>query len=76
MNPLDRHDVAAIRAGNPGPFTLSGTNTWVVGRAPAWVIDPGPALDAHLAAIAGEVERRGSLGGIALTHDHADHAEG
>ena len=26
------------------PFTLSGTNTWVVGRGPAWVVDPGPAL--------------------------------
>jgi len=40
-----------IRADNPGPFTLSGTNTWVVGRSPAWVVDPGPALDAHLDAV-------------------------
>ena len=22
------HDVAGVRAGNPGPFTLSGTNSW------------------------------------------------
>ena len=36
----------------------------------------GPALDDHLDAVAGEVGRRGGAGGIALTHDHADHAEG
>jgi glyoxylase-like metal-dependent hydrolase (beta-lactamase superfamily II) len=73
---LARHDVALIRAGNPGPYTLEGTNTWIVGRDPAWVIDPGPALPAHLEAVAAEVARRGGLGGIALTHDHPDHAEG
>jgi glyoxylase-like metal-dependent hydrolase (beta-lactamase superfamily II) len=72
---LDRHDVTVVRAGNPSPFTLSGTNTWVVGRDGAWVIDPGPALPAHVEAIAAEVERRGGLAGIALTHDHPDHAE-
>jgi len=73
---LDPHDVALVRAGNPGPFTLSGTNTWVVGRDGAWVIDPGPALAEHVEAVAAEVERRGGLAGIALTHDHHDHAEG
>jgi len=68
--------IACVRAHNPGPYTLSGTNTWVIGRDPAWVIDPGPALREHLDAIAAEVARRGGAGGIALTHDHADHAEG
>jgi glyoxylase-like metal-dependent hydrolase (beta-lactamase superfamily II) len=68
------HDVAMIRADNPGPFTLSGTNTWVVGRDPAFVVDPGPALAGHVAAVVDEVERRGGVGGIALTHDHDDHA--
>lgn len=75
MSALARHDVVAIRAGNPSPFTLSGTNTYVVGRGGAWVIDPGPALPAHVAAVAAEVERRGGLAGIALTHDHPDHGE-
>jgi glyoxylase-like metal-dependent hydrolase (beta-lactamase superfamily II) len=69
-------DVVLVRAANPSPFTLSGTNTWVVGREPAWVVDPGPALDAHLDAVAAEVAERGGAGGIALTHDHPDHAEG
>lgn len=67
-------DVLLVRAGNPGPFTLEGTNTWVLGRAPAWVIDPGPPLGEHVGAVAAAVEARGGLGGIALTHDHADHA--
>ena len=67
--------ITRIRAPNPGPLTLSGTNTWVVGRDPAWVVDPGPAIDSHLDAVAAEVAARGGAGGIALTHDHADHAE-
>ena len=65
-----------IRAANPGPFTLSGTNTWIVGSGPAWLVDPGPALPEHRQALVAELERRGGLGGIALTHDHHDHADG
>jgi glyoxylase-like metal-dependent hydrolase (beta-lactamase superfamily II) len=72
---LHGHDVVGIRAANPGPFTLSGTNSWIVGRDPAWLVDPGPALDDHLTALAAEIESRGGLGGIALTHDHRDHSE-
>ena len=68
--------IALVRAPNPSPLTLSGTNTWVVGREPAWVVDPGPALPEHLDAVAAEVEARGGAGGIVLTHDHADHSEG
>lgn len=68
-------DVAHLRAGNPGPFTLSGTNTWIAGRDPCWIIDPGPLLDDHVAAILAEVDVRGGAGGVALTHGHADHTE-
>jgi len=67
--------VVGIRAANPGPLTLSGTNSWIAGRDPAWLIDPGPALPEHLAELDQEIGLRGGLGGIALTHDHADHAE-
>jgi glyoxylase-like metal-dependent hydrolase (beta-lactamase superfamily II) len=70
------HGIALVRAANPGPLTLTGTNTWVVGRDGAWVVDPGPALSAHLDAVAAEVAARGGATGIALTHDHADHASG
>jgi glyoxylase-like metal-dependent hydrolase (beta-lactamase superfamily II) len=72
---LSGHDLVGLRAANPGPFTLTGTNSWIVGRDPAWLIDPGPAIDEHVDALAAEINRRGGLGGIALTHDHADHAE-
>lgn len=69
------HDIVGVRAANPGPFTRTGTNSWIVGRGPAWLVDPGPALDEHLAALWDQIARRGGLGGIALTHDHADHSE-
>jgi len=71
---LKRHDVALVRAANPGPFTLTGTNTWLIGRDPCWIVDPGPALEAHVEAVLGEARLRGGVGGIALTHDHGDHA--
>ena len=29
MDPLDAADIALVRADNPGPFTLEGTNTWL-----------------------------------------------
>jgi len=73
---LASFDVALVRAPNPGSFTLSGTNTWIIGREGCWVVDPGPALPAHLEAVAAEAVRRGGVAGIALTHDHADHSEG
>ncbi len=73
-DPLQRRDIALIRANNPGPFTLDGTNTWLVGRDPCWIVDPGPALDEHVDAVLAEAKRRGGVGGIALTHDHGDHA--
>ena len=71
---LERFDVALVHADNPGPFTLTGTNTWIVGRDPCWIVDPGPLLGEHVEAVLAEVTRRGGAGGIALTHDHADHA--
>jgi glyoxylase-like metal-dependent hydrolase (beta-lactamase superfamily II) len=70
------HDIALLRAANPSPLTLTGTNTWVIGRDPAWVVDPGPALPEHVEAVAAEVAARGGAGGIAITHDHIDHVEG
>ncbi len=71
---LDDRDLIGIRADNPGPFTLTGTNTWIIGREPAWLIDPGPAISGHVTALEQELGRRGGLGGIALSHDHLDHS--
>jgi glyoxylase-like metal-dependent hydrolase (beta-lactamase superfamily II) len=61
--------VVRIRADNPGPLTLSGSNSW---RLAGWVVDPGPDDPAHLDAIAAA----GPVEGIALTHSHPDHAAG
>jgi glyoxylase-like metal-dependent hydrolase (beta-lactamase superfamily II) len=67
----DPPGIVRVRAPNPSPLTLEGTNSYVVGR---WVVDPGPAdrdhLDSIQRAAGGEVE------GVVLTHSHADHAEG
>jgi glyoxylase-like metal-dependent hydrolase (beta-lactamase superfamily II) len=70
---LERFDVALVPADNPGPFTLTGTNSWIVGRDPCWIVDPGPALDEHVEHVLAEAARRGGAAGIALTHDHPDH---
>jgi len=72
---LPGRDLVGLRASNPGPFTLDGTNSWIVGRDPAWLIDPGPALPDHIEALTIELRARGGLGGLALTHDHPDHSE-
>jgi glyoxylase-like metal-dependent hydrolase (beta-lactamase superfamily II) len=72
---LRNYDIMRVRAPNPGPFTLSGTNAWVVGRRPAWVVDPGPLIESHLERLLAAVESRGGLGGVVLTHDHEDHSE-
>ncbi|WP_209325517.1 MBL fold metallo-hydrolase [Brevibacterium renqingii] len=66
-----------IRANNPGPMTLTGTNTYVVfsqDDASAVVIDPGPEIAEHREAFLAEVGPR-SLRAIVLTHQHADHSE-
>jgi glyoxylase-like metal-dependent hydrolase (beta-lactamase superfamily II) len=72
---LRDYDILRLRASNPGPLTLTGTNTWVIGRRPAYVVDPGPLLDSHLRRLMAAIESRGGLGGVVLTHDHADHSE-
>lgn len=69
--------VTLVRADNPGPKTLEGTNTWVLAvEGAAWVVDPGPDLDPHLDAVATVVAEHGGLAGVALTHRHGDHADG
>jgi glyoxylase-like metal-dependent hydrolase (beta-lactamase superfamily II) len=66
--------VKLIRAGNTGPLTLSGTNTYLVG-IPPWVVDPGPAEPEHVERVVQAIETGGGLAGIALTHRHFDHAD-
>ncbi len=69
-------DVERLTAPNPGPMTLEGTNTYVVGRDPAVVIDPGPNDQGHIEAVRGAAEARGGIGMVLLTHAHGDHSDG
>ena len=69
VSPLIRRVVAH----NPGPFTYTGTGTYIVGRGEVAVVDPGPLLPAHvaaiLAALAGE-----TITHQIITHTHLDHS--
>jgi len=65
--------VIRVLAPNAGVRELEGTNTWIVGEAPAIVIDPGPDHAGHLHEVA---RTAGAVGAIAITHDHPDHAPG
>jgi glyoxylase-like metal-dependent hydrolase (beta-lactamase superfamily II) len=65
--------VARLVAPNPGPFTYSGTCSYVVGQARCIVIDPGPDDAAHLDALMAVIEGR-AVEAILLTHTHKDHS--
>ena len=61
-------------------MTLEGTNTWLLhepGSSTAVVVDPGPDLAAHHAAVLDGLEELGARAALVLlTHGHPDHAEG
>ncbi|WP_442681522.1 MBL fold metallo-hydrolase [Sphingomonas sp. ASY06-1R] len=65
--------VRRLLAPNPSAFTHTGTETYIVGRGEVAVIDPGPDLPEHVAAIlaatAGE-----RITAILCTHTHRDHS--
>ena len=67
--------VIRVTADNGSAMTGPGTNTYLVGGASAtsWaVIDPGPALDAHVDAIVAAAP--GPIDRIFVTHTHKDHS--
>ena len=69
LHPLVRR----VLAPNPSAFTYQGTQTYIVGQGEVAVIDPGPDLESHVAAIlaatAGE-----RITHIMCTHTHRDHS--
>lgn len=69
-------EVETIVAPNPGPMTLEGTNTYLVGRDPVVVIDPGPEVPEHIDAVREAAEARGGIGAVLVTHSHSDHIGG
>jgi glyoxylase-like metal-dependent hydrolase (beta-lactamase superfamily II) len=62
--------VIRVRADNPSALTLDGTNTYIAQR---YVIDPGPAIPAHVEAV--RQAAKDGIEGVVLTHSHADHSE-
>lgn len=63
-----------VTAGNRGPFTFTGTNSFILGEERLVVVDPGPADDRHLAALLAAIGGR-PVEAILLTHTHRDHSD-
>ena len=68
-----RPGVRRILCNNPSPFTFTGTVSYIVGKDKVAVIDPGPADEAHAAALLDAV-RGETVTHILVTHTHRDHS--
>ena len=67
--------ITLIPGFNPGPYTGSGNNTWLLsGREPA-LIDAATGEPRHVAAL-DEALGPSPLARVLVTHGHADHASG
>ena len=67
--------IRRVTARNPSPFTFHGTGTYVVGHGRVAVIDPGPALEAHIEALVRGL-RGETVTHVLVTHTHRDHSPG
>ena len=67
--------VVRVTANNAGPYTFTGTNSFVIGTDRVAVLDPGPDDPAHRAALLAAIGGR-PLEAILLTHTHKDHSAG
>ncbi len=62
-------------APNPSPLTGPGTNTYVVGFGPSYlVVDPGPDDTTHVDSILAATN--GRISHVLCTHSHPDHSPG
>ncbi len=66
--------VARLIAPNSGPYTNTGTCTYIVGHDKIAIIDPGPDCDIHFEALRGVINGR-RLDHILVTHTHKDHSQ-
>lgn len=64
--------VRRLVAPNPGMMTGPGTNTYLLGEREIAVIDPGPRISRHVAAIVAAAP--GPIRWILATHTHPDHS--
>jgi len=66
-------DIQRITAPNSGPLTFHGTNSYIIGRDSVAVIDPGPAIESHYAALLAALKGR-TVSHIMVSHTHKDHS--
>ncbi|MCC6000729.1 MAG: MBL fold metallo-hydrolase [Pararhodobacter sp.] len=66
--------VRLVLAPNPSPMTERGTNTYLLGEGHVTVLDPGPDLPVHLAAITAALAPGERIARILVSHSHVDHA--
>lgn len=67
--------VRRLIAPNPGPFTFTGSCTYIVGTGEVAIIDPGPDDPAHIEALL-EATRGERVSHILVSHTHRDHSDG
>ncbi len=65
--------LARITAPNGSPYTFTGTNSFLIGKASVALVDPGPEDAAHLESLHRAIDGR-PLTAILLTHTHRDHS--
>ena len=65
--------IRRVLCSNAGPFTFTGTSSFIVGRGLVAVIDPGPDDPAHLAALLNALAGE-TVSHVLVTHSHADHS--
>lgn len=65
--------IRRILVNNPGPFTFTGTLSYIIGRGKVAIVDPGPADECHIGALLDAV-RGETVTHIFVTHTHRDHS--
>lgn len=65
--------VRRVLAPNAGPFTFTGTCSYIIGTGEVAILDPGPDDPTHVAAIMAAVSGE-RVTHIFLTHTHRDHS--
>lgn len=65
--------IRRVIAPNPGAFTYTGTGVYIIGSGEVAVLDPGPALPEHEAALDAALEGE-QVSHVLVTHHHLDHS--
>lgn len=65
--------VRRLLCNNPGPFTFTGTVSYIIGRDKVAIVDPGPDDEAHAKALLDAVKHE-TVTHIFVTHTHRDHS--